>query len=91
LQEELRVVSTIASRKVYVCVAIRFFTFLTFTLLASVLHRRHGFPLGESYIHQPVARNFATSGKLGFISQKMSSDSNKSARELIETGHAMKL
>jgi hypothetical protein len=47
LQQEFHVVSTKTLRKVYVYVAIALFYVLTFTLLASVLHRRHGFPVAD--------------------------------------------
>jgi hypothetical protein len=63
------------------------FYVLTFTLLTSVLHRRHGFPLDDSYIHQTVARNFANSGELGFIAGRRSSGSTSLLWELIQAGN----
>src|SRR5580693_3680325 len=70
---DLSVFSRRPSRKHYACLCLALFYILTFTSLASVLHRRHGFPLDDSYIHQTVARNFAHSGELGFISDRRSS------------------
>jgi hypothetical protein len=52
-----------------------------------VLHRRHGFPLDDSYIHQTVARNFANSGELGFIADRRSSGSTSLLWELIQAGN----
>ncbi|HEY1579037.1 MAG TPA: hypothetical protein VGF82_18345 [Terracidiphilus sp.] len=51
------------------------------------MHRRHGFPLDDSYIHQTVARNFANYGKLGFIAGRRSSGSTSLLWELIQAGN----
>lgn len=86
-QQQRHVVSTATSRKVYVWVSIALFYVLSFTLLTSILHRRHGFPLDDSYIHQTVARNFANSGELGFIAGRRSSGSTSLLWELIQAGN----
>ena len=87
LQLDQHVSSTSTSRKVYVWVSIALFYVLSFTLLTSVLHRRHGFPLDDSYIHQTVARNFATSGRLGFIAGRRSSGSTSLLWEFVQAGN----
>jgi hypothetical protein len=75
------------SRKRYTFFSLALFYVLTFTLFSSVLHRRHGFPLDDSYIHQTVARNFANSGELGFIADRRSSGSTSLLWELIQAGN----
>ena len=81
------VLSRQPSRKLYICLSLALFYVLTFTLLTSVLQRRHGFPLDDSYIHQTVARNFANSGELGFIADRRSSGSTSLLWELIQAGN----
>lgn len=44
-----------------------------FTIIASVLHQTHGFPLDDSYIYQTVARNLGQHGRLGFMADRPSS------------------
>jgi hypothetical protein len=87
VREDESVFSTRPSRKVYAWLLIALFYILTFTLLTSILHRRHGFPLDDSYIHQTVARNFSNSGKLGFIADRRSSGSTSLLWELIQAGN----
>jgi hypothetical protein len=87
VREDPPVFSTRPSRKVYVWLPLALFYILTFTLLTSVLHRKHGFPLDDSYIHQTVARNFANSGELGFIADRRSSGSTSLLWELIQAGN----
>jgi hypothetical protein len=86
-RDDLSVFSRRPSRKRYACLSLALCYILTFTLLASVLHRRHGFPLDDSYIHQTVARNFAGSGELGFIAGRRSSGSTSLLWELIQAGN----
>ncbi len=57
---------------------------LAFTLLVSVQHRAHGFPLDDSYIHQTVARNLAEHGSLGFVIGKRSSGATSLLWTLIQ-------
>ena len=46
-----------------------------FAVLASVLPRHFGFPLDDSWIHQVLARNFAVTGRLGFLPGHVTSGS----------------
>lgn len=85
--KEQSVFSTLSSHKVYSWLPLALFYILTFTLLTSVLHQRHGFPLDDSYIHQTVARNFAHSGELGFIADRRSSGSTSLLWEVVQAGN----
>src|SRR5882757_819224 len=87
LQQDQDLVPTIAPRKAYILISISLLYVLFFTLLASVLHGRHGFPLDDSYIHQTVARNFANCGEPGFIAGRRSSGSTSLLWELIQASN----
>lgn len=58
-----------------------------FTIIASVLHQTHGFPLDDSYIYQTVARNLGLHGRLGFMADRPSSGATSLLWALIQAAN----